>query len=172
MLALLSIGPFELVMLGLVAVMLFGGDLPLMMRKAGRMIGRVRRLSSELSRMIDDAADETERLASPRHPRAEEPEGEGRSAGQTIGPPPPPPDDAEPAADTEPETDAATASEPAGGSGTTRGATPAGDSETTRDAEPAGEPSGRDEAAGDEPHDGPAPARAPDGTRPRPARPR
>ena len=50
MLAILNIGPIELLIVVGAAVLLFGGDLPDVARKAARMVARLRALSSELAR--------------------------------------------------------------------------------------------------------------------------
>ncbi|RKY20891.1 MAG: hypothetical protein DRQ55_06150 [Planctomycetota bacterium] len=48
-LALLDIGPLEFVLLAAAAVLLFGGDLPDVARKAARFVGRMRAMSSDLT---------------------------------------------------------------------------------------------------------------------------
>lgn len=51
-LAFFGIGPFELLLLAALAVMLYGGDLPDMARKAGRLLARLRAISADLSREL------------------------------------------------------------------------------------------------------------------------
>lgn len=50
-----NIGPFEVLVLGAVSVMLFGGDLPDVARKAGAMVGRLRAMAMDLRRQLDEA---------------------------------------------------------------------------------------------------------------------
>ena len=52
-LAFLNIGTFELLVVLVVAVMLFGGDLPDVARKAARMVGRVRTMAQDLGRELN-----------------------------------------------------------------------------------------------------------------------
>jgi Sec-independent protein translocase protein TatA len=49
-LAILNIGPFELLLMAAAAIMLFGGDLPKAARQTARVVGRVRSLAAELGR--------------------------------------------------------------------------------------------------------------------------
>ena len=51
--AILDIGMLELMLLGIASIMLFGGDLPDVARKAGRWLGRLRATADELKRQID-----------------------------------------------------------------------------------------------------------------------
>jgi Sec-independent protein translocase protein TatA len=57
-LALLNIGPMELLIMAAAAVMLFGGDLPATARKAAQAVGRLRSLAADLGRefSIDEHA--------------------------------------------------------------------------------------------------------------------
>lgn len=57
MLAFLNIGPFELLLLGAAAVLLFGGDLPDVARKAAVMAGRLRTMTGDLTREMRGSAD-------------------------------------------------------------------------------------------------------------------
>ncbi|HTE05522.1 MAG TPA: twin-arginine translocase TatA/TatE family subunit [Planctomycetota bacterium] len=52
-LALFDIGPLEFMVLIGAAVMLFGGDLPDVARKAGRTVRKLRRLASEAAKNLD-----------------------------------------------------------------------------------------------------------------------
>ena len=52
-LAILNIGLLELFMIVVVAIMLFGGDLPDVARKAGRLLGRLRSTVDDLRRYVD-----------------------------------------------------------------------------------------------------------------------
>jgi Sec-independent protein translocase protein TatA len=56
-LALLDIGPIELLILVAAAVMLFGGDLPDMARRAGHVVGRLRASAAELTRDVEPPQD-------------------------------------------------------------------------------------------------------------------
>jgi hypothetical protein len=56
-LGLLDIGPVELLILAAAAVMLFGGDLPDMARRAGRLLGRLRASAQELTREVEPPSD-------------------------------------------------------------------------------------------------------------------
>ena len=56
-LGLLDVGPMEMLVLGVAAIMLFGGDLPDIARRAGQMIGRIRAAANELTKQIDPPAD-------------------------------------------------------------------------------------------------------------------
>lgn len=53
MLAILGIGPLEWIVLLGGAVLLFGGDLPEALRKAARLVGRLRATARDLAREID-----------------------------------------------------------------------------------------------------------------------
>ena len=66
-LGLLNVGPFELLLLVAVAVMLFGGDLPDAARKAGRLVARLRATASELGRAVYEDGDPRAELP-PRRP--------------------------------------------------------------------------------------------------------
>ena len=68
-LGLLNIGPFEVLLLVAVAVMLFGGDLPDAARKAGRLVARLRATASELGRAVYEDGDPRAELP-PRLPEA------------------------------------------------------------------------------------------------------
>ena len=88
-LGLLDVGPLEMLVLTAAAIMLFGGDLPDIARKAGRMIGRLRAAASDLTREVDPPADllhlpdpDAEMHRPPLPPTA------------TLGAPPPPPSSA------------------------------------------------------------------------------
>lgn len=50
MLGLLDIGPWELLFVAIGAILLFGGDLPDVARRAGRTLGRLRGMASDLTR--------------------------------------------------------------------------------------------------------------------------
>lgn len=50
-----NIGPFELLLLGAVSVMLFGGDLPDVARKAGVLVGKLRAVAADLRRQFDES---------------------------------------------------------------------------------------------------------------------
>ena len=52
-LLLLDVGPIEMLVLAVAAIMLFGGDLPDLARRAGQFVGRLRSAASELTREID-----------------------------------------------------------------------------------------------------------------------
>ncbi len=56
-LALLNIGPFELVLMAAAAILLFGGDLPDVARKAARAMAKLRSLSSDLTRELQRSDD-------------------------------------------------------------------------------------------------------------------
>jgi len=56
-LAFLNIGPFELLLLGAAAVLLFGGDLPDVARKAAVMAGRLRAMTGDLTREMQGRSD-------------------------------------------------------------------------------------------------------------------
>ncbi len=49
-LLLLDIGPMEFLVLAATAVMLFGGDLPDVMRRAGRLVSKLRGMAADLGR--------------------------------------------------------------------------------------------------------------------------
>lgn len=53
MLGLLDIGPWELLLVAVGAILLFGGDLPDVARRAGRSLGRLRGMASDLARNAD-----------------------------------------------------------------------------------------------------------------------
>ena len=55
LLGLLNIGTTELIIVVVVAVMLFGGDLPDVARKAARMVGKVRGMADDLGRELRQA---------------------------------------------------------------------------------------------------------------------
>ncbi|MGQ0552352.1 MAG: twin-arginine translocase TatA/TatE family subunit [Planctomycetota bacterium] len=52
-LALLDVGPVELLIIALAAIMMFGGDLPDIARRAGRTVARWRAAANELARSVD-----------------------------------------------------------------------------------------------------------------------
>ena len=52
-----DLGIFELLLIAVLAVMLFGGDLPDAMRRAGRAVRKLRDLADELARQVDPPAD-------------------------------------------------------------------------------------------------------------------
>lgn len=60
-LALLDIGPFELLLMAAVAVMFFGGDLPDVARKAARMVARLRAMSTDLTQELQRPPEELRR---------------------------------------------------------------------------------------------------------------
>lgn len=66
MLAILNIGPLELLLLGAAAVLLFGGDLPDVARKAARMAGRLRGMTNDLTREFKENTDFEDKLKRPR----------------------------------------------------------------------------------------------------------
>jgi Sec-independent protein translocase protein TatA len=70
-LLLLDIGPIELLLVIAAAVMLFGGDLPDVARRAGQALGRLRATAQDLARHIDAPPDLT-RLPEERDDRATE----------------------------------------------------------------------------------------------------
>jgi Sec-independent protein translocase protein TatA len=78
-LGLLDIGPVELLILAAAAVMLFGGDLPDMARRAGRMLGRLRASAQELTREVEPPAD-LGQLPPPGDPHAPPPRHDGSPA--------------------------------------------------------------------------------------------
>ena len=65
MLAILNIGPLELLLLGAAAVLLFGGDLPDVARKAARMAGRLRGMTNDLTREFKENTDFEDKLRRP-----------------------------------------------------------------------------------------------------------
>jgi Sec-independent protein translocase protein TatA len=94
-LGLLDIGPVELLILAAAAIMLFGGDLPDMARRAGQFVGRLRASAQELTREAQAPPDIT-RLPPPEadtpHTERQAPDG---SAAALPGDPHAPPRDAE-----------------------------------------------------------------------------
>ena len=52
-LAFLNIGTFELLVVLVAAVMLFGGDLPDVARKAARVLGRMRAMANDIGRELN-----------------------------------------------------------------------------------------------------------------------
>jgi len=52
-LGLLDIGPWELLLVAVGAILLFGGDLPDVARRAGRSLGRLRSMAGDLARSAD-----------------------------------------------------------------------------------------------------------------------
>ena len=51
-LALLDVGPVEMLVLAIAAIMLFGGDLPDIARRAGQIVGRLRSAATDLTRQL------------------------------------------------------------------------------------------------------------------------
>jgi len=64
-LAILNIGPLELLLLGAAAVLLFGGDLPDVARKAARLAGRLRGMTNDLTREFKENTDFEDKLRRP-----------------------------------------------------------------------------------------------------------
>jgi Sec-independent protein translocase protein TatA len=64
-LAILNIGPFELLLLSAAAVLLFGGDLPEVARKAAAMAGRLRAMTTNLTREMQSHGDFKNELRRP-----------------------------------------------------------------------------------------------------------
>ena len=56
-LGLLDVGPVEMLVLAIAAIMLFGGDLPDIARRAGQIVGRLRSAASDLTRELDMPSD-------------------------------------------------------------------------------------------------------------------
>lgn len=56
-LALLDVGPVEMLVLAVAAIMLFGGDLPDIARRAGQIVGRLRSAATDLTRELDAPPD-------------------------------------------------------------------------------------------------------------------
>jgi Sec-independent protein translocase protein TatA len=56
-LGLLDVGPIEMLVLAIAAIMLFGGDLPDIARRAGQFMGRLRAAANELTRQFDAPPD-------------------------------------------------------------------------------------------------------------------
>jgi len=52
-LLLLDVGPIEMLVLAIAAIMLFGGDLPDLARRAGQFVGRLRSAAGDITREID-----------------------------------------------------------------------------------------------------------------------
>jgi Sec-independent protein translocase protein TatA len=73
-LLLLDIGPWEFLVLAAAAVMLFGGELPDVMRRAGRFVAKLRGMAEEIGR----SASLPEDLA--QLPRDDAPPGKARGA--------------------------------------------------------------------------------------------
>ncbi len=57
-LGLLNMGPLEIVLIAVAAVIFFGGDLPTALRKAGRALSKLRNAAADITRVVYDAADE------------------------------------------------------------------------------------------------------------------
>ena len=89
-LALLDVGPIEMLVLAVAAIMLVGGDLPDIARRAGQIVGRLRSAASDLTREIDAPRD-LYKLPDPddsiHHPPPAPPTPPAPSSDQ---PPPPP----------------------------------------------------------------------------------
>jgi sec-independent protein translocase protein TatA len=56
-LALLDVGPIEMLVVAIAAIMLFGGDLPDIARRAGQIVGKLRSAATDLTREIDMPSD-------------------------------------------------------------------------------------------------------------------
>ena len=82
-LGLLDVGPVEMLVLAIAAIMLFGGDLPDIARRAGQIVGRLRSAATDLTREIDMPSD-LNRLPDPDDAMHRPP--------PTSPPPPTPPD--------------------------------------------------------------------------------
>jgi Sec-independent protein translocase protein TatA len=65
-LGLLDVGPLEMLVLTVAAIILFGGDLPDLARRAGQLVGRLRAAAHELTRQIEPPPDLTH-LPDPDH---------------------------------------------------------------------------------------------------------
>jgi sec-independent protein translocase protein TatA len=98
-LGLLDIGPIELLLLAAAAVMLFGGELPDMARRAGKALGKLRATARELSRQIDLPPDVGQLPTEPwrRPARTLTPQAEPKSTPEAGAP-----EDSPPAADQAP----------------------------------------------------------------------
>ena len=83
-LLLLDIGPWEFLVIAALAVMLFGGDLPDVMRRAGRFVAKLRGMAEEIGRSAslpedlaqlprDDASAAPRRAARPALPAPPDP---------------------------------------------------------------------------------------------------
>ena len=53
-----DIGGFELVLIGIVALLVMGDDFPSMFRKLGQFTGKMRKMAREFSRAMEEAADD------------------------------------------------------------------------------------------------------------------
>ncbi len=53
-----DIGGFELVLIGIVALLVMGDDFPTMFRNLGKFTGKMRKMAREFSRAMEDAADD------------------------------------------------------------------------------------------------------------------
>lgn len=72
MVALFDVGGGELVLIGVVALLLFGGDLPKVMRQVGRVVADLRRQAESLTNEFRDDAPRNH-YTPPRVPRAPKP---------------------------------------------------------------------------------------------------
>jgi len=95
-LLLLDIGLLELLLLVGLAIMLFGGDLPDTLRRAGRFVARLRGMAAELARDVDpqrgdtSEADRAPPFAPPALPGPhDEPADAGPERAGSDGDPPP-----------------------------------------------------------------------------------
>ena len=92
-LGLLDVGPVEMLVLAIAAIMLFGGDLPDIARRAGQIVGRLRSAATDLTREIDMPSD-LNRLPDPddamHRPPPTSPPPPTPPAHPTDQPPPPP----------------------------------------------------------------------------------
>jgi sec-independent protein translocase protein TatA len=119
LLALFDVGGGELVLIGVVALLLFGGDLPKVMRQVGRVVADLRRQAESLTSEFREDSPRSS-YPPPRVPRPSQPT---RSlpvdaALDTDSPPPPPPPPIDP------KTPAANVAD-SGASGSTEGPDPA-----------------------------------------------
>ena len=53
-----DLGGFELLIIGIVALLVMGDDFPTMFRKAGEFTGKMRKMAREFSRAMEEAADD------------------------------------------------------------------------------------------------------------------
>lgn len=91
MLGLLDIGPIEFLILVGAAVMLFGGDLPDVARRAGRAVARLREVASEFTRSIDAPSELRRPPELDLHHEPSAPPSEAPTAPQRDAEDPPPP---------------------------------------------------------------------------------
>ena len=88
-LALLDVGPIEMLVVAIAAIMLFGGDLPDIARRAGQIVGKLRSAATDLTREIDMPSD-LNRLPDPDD-SIHRPPPAPPSPPSPPSPPPPPP---------------------------------------------------------------------------------